>query len=505
MNIYQYFAIDTIYKLLGGPDPRDIANRLLRAQTQDPSAASDKMRRASQWQMQQADDIGRKRDGVDRFWHGEAADQAKNKLSSIEDSVRQQARQLADGAEHLAQVSDALRKAQANAQELVKEIDAAEDGLKTTSESVLSALGGSTINTVIAALDLAQFGTYLSQMLDIQEQYESTLRSIAPALRVPKGIMRPDAGPKDSGNDARARQAALYRNIHGSDPRTDLDWKMAQALDPRSSDPAATDAQANVVVTRIRPVPGAGVVHGDAFISDPTVLGPPKGLPPAVNYQGDNRGFHPNAPPGKSRESFYIDYERGIVVARQNPSHSEDGTQAAAGDPEIGIEQDKHGRVRLRNEGIDGLAPRDLGKSVGGTVRNDLIIDPHGGGDSTASVNGRIGQYPSWEFSHSTPDGETHTLLQRPENNYSVAPDNEPFEQLPRDTVEVGQEPEQLKQWNNQYHPNQTPAAIEQDIEERVGGTPIGDPWYNNPLPRQPYPQVHPGEGLVIPEAKQVR
>ncbi len=41
-------------------------------------------------------------------------------------------------------------------------------------------------------------------------------------------------------------------------------------------------------------------------------------------------------------------------------------------------------------------------------------------------------------------------------------------------------------------------------MERRVGITPTGDPWYDNPLPRAPYPQGGPDGGLTLPHAIQV-
>ena len=99
---------------------------------------------------------------------------------------------------------------------------------------------------------------------------------------------------------------------------------------------------------------------------------------------------------------------------RQNATHADDGT-AAVGDPTVGIEQDDHSRIRLRSQATNPFAP-GFSDEVGLTVREDIVIDPHGGDGGSTSVNGRVSRYPSWEFYQQHPDGSSSTVLQRPQS-----------------------------------------------------------------------------------------
>ena len=183
---------------------------------------------------------------------------------------------------------------------------------------------------------------------------------------------------------------------------------------------------------------------------------------------------------------------------RQNTTHADDDT-AAVGDPTVGIEQDDHSRIRLRSQATNPLAP-GFSEEVGLTVREDIVIDPHGGDGGSLSVNGRVSRYPSWEFYQQHPDGSSSTVLQRPQSE--LGPDGAgPLSNLPRDTAGVGADPGELDRWNREHHPEQTPGRPERELERRLPGLSIGDPWYNNPLPRVPYPSASPDGRLDVPHA----
>ena len=123
-------------------------------------------------------------------------------------------------------------------------------------------------------------------------------------------------------------QIEAFRRTFGRDPVSDGDWATAAALDPHSYNPKNNGAQANIIVARIQPVPGQGVVRTNMFIPSKDVWAPTVELPPfdnghALPYDnnlGDNRGFDPYIGPEESRVTIYTDFENGIIVARQNPS-----------------------------------------------------------------------------------------------------------------------------------------------------------------------------------------
>ncbi len=99
---------------------------------------------------------------------------------------------------------------------------------------------------------------------------------------------------------------------------------------------------ANIVVARIKPVPGQGVVRTNLFIPSKDVWAPSVELPPFDNGHllpydnnvGDDRGFSPSVGPEESRVAIYTDFEKnGIIVARQNPSVNADTGEVRAGTP----------------------------------------------------------------------------------------------------------------------------------------------------------------------------
>jgi hypothetical protein len=125
----------------------------------------------------------------------------------------------------------------------------------------------------------------------------------------------------------RGNQIAAFRAEFGRDPVSDSDWATAAALDPHSYNPKNKGVEANIVVARIRPVPGQGTVRTNLFIPSKDVWAPALELPlfnghllPYDNNLGDNRGFDPSVVPEEARVAIYTDFENGIIVARQNPS-----------------------------------------------------------------------------------------------------------------------------------------------------------------------------------------
>jgi hypothetical protein len=214
---------------------------------------------------------------------------------------------------------------------------------------------------------------------------------------------------------------------------------------------------------------------------------------------GDGRGFDPNADPSQSRASFYVDYEHGIVVLRQNASHSDAGV-AAVGDPSVGVEQDPAGRVRLHMEAADPLALQ-LARDNHVTVRADLVVDPHGG-SGRADVNGEVTRFPSWEVyqRQDTTPGST-TLVQRHENDEPFG--TGPAVGLPQPTVPVGQHPQTLDDWRRQYHPGQGHESALRQILQYPSTR--GDNFFQYPVGPEPYPSVNGNGQLLIPAGGRVR
>jgi hypothetical protein len=290
-----------------------------------------------------------------------------------------------------------------------------------------------------------------------------------------------------------------FRSITGHDPVSADDWRTAATLDPGYGE---SGVQSMIGATKIDPQPGVGTVYGDAFIQGQNVYG----LPPHPVNLGDNRGFDPFAGPDKSRVSFMIDYNNGIAVVRQNPTHATDGS-AGVHPAQAGIEQDKDGRIRLRMNATNGLISQEFSK-LGESVRGDLITDPHGGANGAPSVYGTISQYPSWEVYSARMGQPPTTLGQRQQNPGGPFG---PGANLPLPSVNVGPDSQARPQWLERYHPDQVATAQSRDSAPSPPYQPglrslIGDPGFNDyPLPDVPAPGSDGHGGITIPPANQVR
>lgn len=294
---------------------------------------------------------------------------------------------------------------------------------------------------------------------------------------------------------------ALFRSVTGHDPLTPQDWRTAQTLDPAFGE---SGEGAIVGVARINKVPNAGQVYGDGFIQDHDVLSVPDTthFPQSFSASdlGDNRGFDPTVGPQKSRMAFMLDFENGVAVVRQNPTHSTGG-DVGVRPPEVGVEQDPAGRTRLRLQGTNGRVP-DIANKMGVTVRGDLIVDPHGGPHRIPSVDGAVSQYPSWEAYHSVPGQPPSTVLQREQNDKGKL--YGPLVNLPLHSTDVGQHPEALDQWRQRYHPDQIDQAARESVVNPFRE--LRDPdFHDYPLPPVPPPTPDGHGGITIPEAGQVK
>ena len=213
-------------------------------------------------------------------------------------------------------------------------------------------------------------------------------------------------------------QAEAFRRMFGRDPVSNSEWTMAAALDPHSYNPKNKGAEANIVVARIKPVPGQGVVRTNLFIPSKDVWAPAVELPPFDNGHtlpydnnlGDNRGFDPYIGPEESRVAIYTDFENGIIVARQNPSVNADTGQVKAGTPDISAVQQSNGAVLLSYNAADPFSPGGEGpaKAIPFSVNGTLAISP---GTDGPQVGGNVTSFPALEI-YSDRGASTTPLLQ---------------------------------------------------------------------------------------------
>jgi hypothetical protein len=212
-------------------------------------------------------------------------------------------------------------------------------------------------------------------------------------------------------------QIEAFRGAFGRDPVSDSDWATAAALDPHSYNPKNKGVEANIVVARIKPVPGQGVVRTNLFIPSKDVWAPALDLPflhngrvlPYDNNLGDDRGFDPSVVPEDARVAIYTDFDNGLVVARQNPSVNADTRQVRAGTPDVSAVQQTNGAILIRYNAADPFSPggEKPAKAIPFSVNGTLGISPSPDGPR---VGGTVTSFPALEI-YDDRGGTTTTLL----------------------------------------------------------------------------------------------
>lgn len=291
--------------------------------------------------------------------------------------------------------------------------------------TVVDPQGGKTRSTQ-EALERQMVQTSAQQRLqDLIVKATATDIEVANALRAAAGAIdkvqpvpvgAPSA-PTAKQLEQRKNQTEAFQKVFGRAPTTPADWKSAEALDPHSYDPKNKGTPPNIVAGKIQPVPGQGVVQGNLFIPGkdavaPTV-DPKRPLSPlqGIFNSGDNRGFNPNAPSEANRVQLTVDYENGLVVARQNPSVNMTTGAVQPGTPDISIAQNNNGSVLIHYNTADPFSPGGdgVGKMFNYSVNGDIAIQP---GASGPKVGGNITTFPSLEVVHTAPGGQVTSLLQ---------------------------------------------------------------------------------------------
>lgn len=258
-----------------------------------------------------------------------------------------------------------------------------------------------------------------AQIQELRATYAAVLADASTVLktngapRVPE-VPVPDDSHVADGDKRRQNQIDAFREVFGRAPMSKSDWTTAAALDPTGYDPKNQGVPANIVVGRIKPVPGQGVVRTNLFIPGE------KAWTPFGDNLGDNRGFDPSAGPEESRVVIYTDYDNGIVVARQNPSvmQTSEGTQAKTGHPDVQVGQNPNGSVFVRYHAADPFSPggEDIAKSTPWNVNGEYVIKPTPGGPI---VGGTISDFPAVEF-YNDSGGRVKDLGQVMPQNTSV-------------------------------------------------------------------------------------
>ncbi|SOX54522.1 hypothetical protein MAAFP003_3198 [Mycobacterium ahvazicum] len=273
--------------------------------------------------------------------------------------------------------------------------------------------------TDLIDLAIADTRSALGQLKSIRGAYSSDLQSALNTLRT-EGYDATAIQPMDAPGtaadagaqaDQRQNQIDAFAKVFGRTPSSAADWETAAALDPHSYAPKNGGHPPNIIVGRIKPVPGQGVVRTNMFIPGRAVWDPQVDWPPIHDNLGDNRGFSPTAGPEESRVSIYVDYENGIIVARQNPSIDEKTGQIRAGTPSISAVQQSNGSVLIKYSAADPLSPggEDIAKAIPFDVNGTIAIEPTPGGPR---VGGTVTNFPAIEIYCDTPGGTTTPLVQ---------------------------------------------------------------------------------------------
>lgn len=240
--------------------------------------------------------------------------------------------------------------------------------------------------------------------METPEQIYDKLDDGAPPKESHPGEAEPEA-------NRTYNQMKAFEQVFGRAPLSSSDWTTAAALDPHSYNAKNKGVPPNIVVGKIDKVPGQGVVRTNFFIPGDDVASP-QVLPPGIEMNlGDNRGFDPTAGPENSRVSVVVDYENGIIVARQNPSVNATTGEVQAGHPDISATQKGDGSVLLRYNAADpfALGGEGVGKGVPISVNGTLAVQPTADGPK---IGGEVTTFPAVEIYGQRQGADQTTLLQ---------------------------------------------------------------------------------------------
>ncbi|NNH75292.1 hypothetical protein HLB23_36500 [Nocardia uniformis] len=285
----------------------------------------------------------------------------------------------------------------------------------------------------------------------------------------------------DSSDPRTVASSAAFEKMFGHPPVTDVDRATANALNPNSYDPKYQGVPPNIVVARIKPVPGQGVVRTGQYIQERDVVDPSSKNAFGRN-KGDNRTADPNFDPEHTRVATYVDYENGIVVFRQNPSVVQEadgsGSHVEVGRPEATVVQATDGSVRIKYDAADPIGMGGPMREFGWSVNGDLVFTPTENG---VRIDGTRTNYPWLEAYQTSIAQGNREIAVDPPTGLGTGSSFGPSINL-QGHHEIGSggqalDDDKWKGWNSLY-----------DVKVDVPGTPLGNP--NTP----PTVSRHPSE-----------
>jgi hypothetical protein len=328
--------------------------------------------------------IGGQRDAMGRLdeaWRGPAADAAADR--AMRDLGRQQAVRS-----RLARVHSALGAGGARLSSIRTALLSIVDPLRASGWQVHG--DGTAIAPpypeIFQSLESA-FTAIIKRLLDLFGKTDTaTATAIDVAMTEPENLPGEDAvsygigpgdvplSPKAGTDEQRQNQIDAFREATGRDPRTPNDWRTAAMLDEANYSDKNGNVASNVVVGQIEPVAGQGSVQTNLFIPGEEAWYPdPLGGISGHNL-GDNRGFDPNAGPEASRVALYVDYENGLVVARQNPSIDTRTGDIKVGTPQVNVSQNPQRFDTHRLQGRRPVLARRWGPRAFVTVQRQRTV-----------------------------------------------------------------------------------------------------------------------------------
>ncbi|ATD69968.1 WXG100 family type VII secretion target [Gordonia amicalis] len=378
-------------------------------------------------------------------WKIDGMRDVSTRAAEIADALVGTSKTMRDTIYELAWRGDARTAAEDRAErerEQIAEVAAAYDALSSTTAGTLAAMSHpiSEIRSIIqnyvvppvalsdswvvdgvddwnseAGHQLSRLGGLVSTLGDADETWgariaeaNQTLSTMAPEETLASALAVIEDSNRQSSRadpDRLRASAAAFERIFGRDPSSSVDWKTAEALNPRSFDPKYQGVGPAIKVARIEPVPGQGVVRAAFYIPAAEVFNVP------VYDLGDNRAEDPDFDPEHARVVTYVDYENGLIITRQNPSVDTTG-EVRVGEPDVIAQQRPDGSVMIQYDAVNPFAPP--GSSITGhTVNGTIVLQPTSGNPGTSRIiaGGEITDYPSVEIYQDNSAGKCRPVL----------------------------------------------------------------------------------------------
>jgi hypothetical protein len=287
----------------------------------------------------------------------------------------------------------------------------------------------------------AAFTAVIQRLLAIFTQVDQSTAAAINAIRAAHGSARsdgseavsygfgpagdlplsPQLGSPEAEQNRRQNQIDAFREATGHDPVSQNDWRTAAMLEPHNYSDKNSGVKSNVVVGHIDPVEGQGAVQTNLFIPGEEAWYPdPTGGISGHNL-GDNRGFDPNAGPEDSRVVLYVDYDNGLVIARQNPSVDTGSGEVKVGTPQINVSQNPNGSVKIDYKAVDPFSPggEEIALASPWTVNGELVIKPTADGPVAGGI---VSSFPAIEIYNHDVDGTHEVAKIMPENISQFGP-----------------------------------------------------------------------------------